>query len=55
MEQMEYRDGPFAVSASRVDDKVTIRLLRDSDVLVEIETSKTGARNIASEITGVLD
>lgn len=54
MQPLEYRDGPFGVSADRVDDKVTLRLHRGSEVLVEIETTRNGARNIAEQIMKVL-
>jgi hypothetical protein len=54
MEPYTYSGGPFSVSAERVNDKVFIRIYRDDQLLVEIVTSRTGARHIAEQITGVL-
>jgi hypothetical protein len=54
MEPFEYRDGPFQVSADRVDDKVTIRIYRGADVIVEMQTTRKGAQCIADQITRVL-
>jgi hypothetical protein len=54
MEPFEYKDGPFQVSADRVDDKVTIRIYRGADVIVEMQTTRNGARNIAEQIMRVL-
>jgi hypothetical protein len=54
MEPFEYKDGPFQVSADRVDDKVTIRIYRGADVIVELQTTRNGANNIAAQIMRVL-
>jgi hypothetical protein len=49
-----FEGGPFQVSADRVDDQVTIRLYRGADLLVELQTTRNGARNIAEQIMRVL-
>jgi hypothetical protein len=49
-----FEGGPFQVSADRVDDQVTIRLYRGADLLVEVQTTRNGARNIAEQIMRVL-
>ena len=53
-EPYEYHGAPFHVSADRVDDKVTIRIHRGEDVLVEIQTTRKGAQAIAEQITRIL-
>jgi hypothetical protein len=49
-----FEGGPFQVSADRVDDKVTIKIYRGADLLVEIQTTRKGAQCIADQITRVL-
>jgi hypothetical protein len=49
-----FEGGPFQVSADRVDDKVTIRIYRGADLLVELQTTRKGAQCIADQITRVL-
>lgn len=49
-----FEGGPFQVSADRVDDKVTIKIYRAADLLVEVQTTRNGARNIAEQIMRVL-
>ncbi|MCP1937362.1 hypothetical protein J2R95_003157 [Bradyrhizobium japonicum] len=50
----EFEGGPFQVSADRVDDKVAIKIYRGADLLVEIQTTRNGANNIAAQIMRVL-
>jgi hypothetical protein len=49
-----FEGGPFQVSADRVDDKVTIRIYRGADLLVELQTTRKGAQCIADQIMRVL-
>jgi hypothetical protein len=49
-----FEGGPFQVSADRVDDKVTIKIYRGADLLVELQTTRKGAQCIADQITRVL-
>jgi hypothetical protein len=49
-----FEGGPFQVSADRVDDKVTIRIYRGADLLVELQTTRKGAQTIADQITRIL-
>jgi len=54
MEPYEYHGKPFGIRADREDDKVTIRIDRDGMVIVELVTTRKGAKAIADQITGVL-
>jgi hypothetical protein len=49
-----FEGGPFQVSADRVDDKVTIKIYRGADLLVEMQTTRKGAQVIADQITRIL-
>jgi hypothetical protein len=49
-----FEGGPFQVAADRVDDKVTIKIYRGADLLVEIQTTRKGAQCIADQITRIL-
>jgi hypothetical protein len=54
MEPYTYTGSPFGVRATRVDDKVTICIDRNGTTLVEIVTTRKGAKAIAEQIERVL-
>lgn len=54
MEPYEYRGNPFGIRAERVDDTVTIRIDRDGVTIVELVTTRKGAKAISEQIERVL-
>lgn len=53
-DHLAYQGGPFDVAVERVDDNVTIRILRGSEVLVQIDTTRKGAVGLVQKILGAL-
>jgi hypothetical protein len=51
---LAYPGGPFDVAVERVDDNVTIRILRDGKALVQIDTNRKGAVGLVQKILGAL-
>lgn len=49
-----YVEGPFDITLSRIDDKVTMSIWNKGEVIVEVGLSRYGTVKLIEKIMGVL-